>query len=494
MKKMRSLLPIVLLLSFLVSCKEKEIKRKQKPNVLMICVDDLNDWIGALGGHPNAITPNMDGLAASGVLFANAHCQAPVCGPSRASLMSGLRPSTTGIYGQIDDEKIRSSSDATLGVVFLPEYFKNNGYYTMGKGKIFHNFAPKGVFDEAAGREKGFGPKPEKNFKWDKNGTSTDWGAFPENDSEMPDYRTAKWAVEKLGTDYEKPFFLVAGFVRPHVPWYVPQKWFDMHPVDSVLTPPYKKDDFYDLPAISKQVHEMPMMPTTEWAIESGEWRNIVQAYLASVTFVDYYIGEVLNALENSKYKDNTIVILWSDHGYRLGEKGTFAKHALWQEATNAPLIISVPEGQKGLVRRQAVEMLDIYPTLLDLCNLPPNTMNEGKSLKPLLENSNLDDENFAVTTYGRNNHAVVSEQFRYIRYEDGSAELYDHTNDPNEWRNIANDTAYSAIIQRHRQRLPERNALWTLNGKSNSVNTYFEKQRDGQSNKQGLKSEKTEE
>jgi arylsulfatase A-like enzyme len=266
-----------------------------------------------------------------------------------------------------------------------------------------------------------------------------------------------------------------------------------MHPVDGIQTPPYKEDEFHDLPAISKQVHEMPMMPTTEWAIESGEWKNIVQAYLASVTFVDNYIGEVLNALENSKYKDNTIIILWSDHGYQLGEKGTFAKHALWQEATNAPLIISVPEGQKGLIREQAVEMLDIYPTLLDLCGLPPNTRNEGKSLKPLLENTQLNDEYFAVTTYGRNNHAVVSRRYRYIHYENGAEELYDHENDPNEWQNIANDITNSAIIQMHRQRLPERNALWTLSGKNNSVNTYFEKQRAEQSYKQGLKIKKTE-
>jgi arylsulfatase A-like enzyme len=475
-------------LTFFGSIARAQETNQQRPNVLMICVDDLNDWIGVMGGHPNAITPNMDRLAARGVLFTNAQCQAPICGPSRASMMSGLRPSTTGIYGQIDDEEIRGSSDVTLDVVFLPEYFKNNGYHTMGKGKLFHNFAPAGVFDEAAGREKGFGPKPEKNFKWDKKGTSTDWGAFPQRDNQMPDYRTAKWAVEKLGEDYEKPFFLAAGFVRPHVPWYVPQKWLDMHPVGGVQTPPYKKDVFNDLPAISKQVHEMPMMPTTEWAIESGEWKNIVQAYLASVTFVDNYIGEVLNALENSKYKDNTIIILWSDHGYQLGEKGTFAKHALWQEATNAPLIISVPNGQKGLVRPQAVEMLDIYPTLLDLCNLPPNTKNEGKSLKSMIENTNLNDEYFAVTTYGRNNHAVVSEQYRYIRYENGAEELYDHANDPNEWQNIANDTANSTIIQMHRQKLPIRNALWTLNGKNNSVNTYFEKQRAEQSYQQGLK------
>jgi arylsulfatase A-like enzyme len=165
-----------------------------------------------------------------------------------------------------------------------------------------------------------------------------------------------------------------------------------------------------------------------------------------------------------------------------LGEKGTFAKHALWQEATNAPLIISVPEGQKGLVRAQAVEMLDIYPTLLDLCHLPPNARNEGKSLKPLLENSNTNNEYFAVTTYGRNNHAVVSEQYRYIGFEDGSEEFYNHMNDPNEWQNVVTDTTYSTIIKKHRQRLPVRNSLWTLSGKNNSVNTYFEKQRKEQS------------
>lgn len=491
MERIRNLLMAILILGILVSCKEKEIKL-ERPNVLMICVDDLNDWIGVMGGHPNAITPNMDKLASRGVLFTNAYCQVPICGPSRASIMTGLRPSTTGIYGQITDDEIRTASNATKDIIFLPEYFKNNGYHTMGKGKIFHEFAPDGVFDEAGGREKGFGPKPEKRFKWDKKGTSTDWGAFPENDDEMPDYRTAKWAVDKLDKDYEKPFFLAVGFVRPHVPWYVPQKWFDMHPIDGVQTPPYKKDDLNDLPAISLQIHDMPMMPTTDWAIASGEWKNIVQSYLACVTFVDHYIGEVLNALENSKYKDNTIVVLWSDHGYRLGEKGTFAKHALWQEATNAPLIISVPGGNKGSVRSQAVEMLDIYPTLIDLCNLPSYTRNEGKSLGPLLENSDLDDKYYAITTYGRNNHAVVSEQYRYISYEDGSEELYDHTNDPNEWYNLAKDTTYRTIVQENKSRLPKINALWSPNTK-NTVNAYFEKQYSEQSDKQGITDQRIE-
>ncbi len=472
----------VLIFSMLISCEDKEIK-SQRPNVLMICVDDLNDWIGVMGGHPNAMTPNMDRLAANGVLFANAHCQAPICGPSRASIMTGLRPSTSGIYGQISDEAIRFASNETQEIIFLPEYFKNYGYHTMGKGKIFHDFAPKGVFDEAAGREKGFGPKPEENFKWDRAGTSTDWGAFPEADKEMPDYRTAEWAIEKLDKEYEKPFFLTVGFVRPHVPWYVPQKWFDMHPIAKVQTPPYNKDDLNDLPAISMKIHDMPMMPTTDWAMESGEWQNIVQSYLACVTFVDHYIGKVLTALENSKYKDNTIVVLWSDHGYRLGEKGAFAKHALWQEATKAPLIISVPGSKKGLVRSEAVELLDIYPTLLDLCNLPSNPRNEGKSLRPLMENLNTDTGFFAITSYGRNNHAIVSEQFRYISYEDGSEELYDHINDPNEWYNLAKDPTYQKVIEENKIKLPTFNALWSQKTK-NTVNEYFEKQFAEQHNK----------
>jgi arylsulfatase A-like enzyme len=461
-------------LSFKVNAADK-VEQKH-PNVLMICVDDLNDWLGCMGEHTNSITPNMDKLASKGVLFTNAHCQAPICGPSRASIMTGLRPSTTGIYGQIDDEKIRGASEPTRNNVFLPEYFKNQGYYTMGKGKIFHNHAPKGVFDESAGRQGGFGPNPEKRFKWFNEGTQTDWGAFPETDEEMPDFKTAKWAVERLQENYEKPFFLVAGFVRPHVPWYVPQKWFDMHPVAGVETPPYKKDDYLDLPAIALKVHDLPQMPTTDWAIETGNWKDMVQAYLACVTFVDHYIGEVLNALENSKYKNNTIVILWSDHGYRVGEKGIFAKHALWQEATNAPLIISMP-GRKTTGKCDVpVEMLDIYPTLLDLCGLPVNKTNEGKSLKPLIENPESGTGSYAITTYGRNNHAVVSNAFRYIHYEDGSEELYNRKADPNEFENIAAKPENLEIKSALSKFLPKRNEYWSPAVK-NGANEYFENQ-----------------
>lgn len=454
-------------------------KTKDKPNVLMICVDDLNDWIGCMGGHPLAKTPNIDKLASRGILFTNAHCQVPLCGPSRASLLSGLRPSTTGIYGQIKDGDIRSANEQAKKAVFLPEYFRNNGYHTMGIGKIFHDHAPAGVFDESGGREKGFGPLPPngKKFHWDKKGTQTDWGAFPETDQEMPDYHSAQWTIERLKQKHTKPFFLSVGFIRPHVPWYVPQKWFDKFPIETVTTPPYKKDDRNDLPPIALQVDDLPMMPTTEWAIKNHQWQNMVQAYLACVSFVDNCVGEVLNELEKSDYKNNTIVILWSDNGYRLGEKGTFAKQCLWNEATRVPLIISLPGTKKPVKCDQPVELLDIYPTLTDLCGLPANTANEGKSLKPLMNKNFGHSENYAVSTYGRNNHAVISKNYRYIRYEDDSEELYELKTDPNEWNNIADKPQNKSIKEQHKKQLPSTNALWSAKSEYD-INIFLKNQR----------------
>lgn len=461
-------------------------KEGGRPNVLMICVDDLNDWIGCMKGNPSAKTPNIDRLASHGMLFTNAHCQVPLCGPSRASLMSGLRPSTTGIYGQIGDENIRSANEATAKVMFLPEYFRNNGYYTMGVGKIFHEHAPAGVFDESGGREKGFGPVPPngQKFHWNKKGTQTDWGAFPETDEEMPDYHSVRWTIERLKMEYNQPFFLTVGFIRPHVPWYVPQKWFEQHPIESVITPAWEKDDRNDLPPLALQIDNLPMMPTTEWAIENGQWKNMVQAYLACVSFVDQCIGDVLNALEKSDYKDNTIVILWSDNGYRMGEKGTFAKHCLWREATRVPLIISVPGMKKNQTCVQPVELLDVYPTLTDLCRLPANRDNEGKSLKPLIENPAHRSGKYAVSTWGRNNHAVISENYCYIRYQDHSEELYDHRTDPNEWSNIASNPKHEPVKEQHRNYLPVSNALWSKKS-SYDINPYFTNQRLEQLNQE---------
>lgn len=466
--------------------KQTEDTAQKQPNVLFIAVDDLNTWLGCINNHSNTKTPNLDKLASQGVLFTNAHCQAPLCGPSRASIMAGLRPSTTGIYGMISDDKIRSENPTTKDIIFLPEYFRNNGYHTMGIGKLFHDHAPKGVFDESGGRIKGFGPYPEKRFVWDGFGTadrkyygrtSTDWGAFPEADSLMPDHKSADWTIERLSRKYDKPFFLGVGFQRPHVPLYVPQKWFDMHPLDGIEVAPYRADDLDDVPSVALQINDLPMMPSTDWAIESGEWKKIIQAYLACVSFVDYEIGRVLDALEKSEYADNTVIVLWSDHGYRLGEKSTFAKHALWEPATKAPLMFAGPNVPKGKVVHTPAEMLSVYPTLLELCGLPAYDRNEGISLVSTMNSNKAEEGAFALTTYGMNNHAIKADHFRYIQYEDGSEELYDHKNDPNEFENRASSAEYKSEIEKLKKYLPTSNALWDRNS-SYTFQPYFVEQK----------------
>lgn len=488
---------LILSLFLIFSCQSNRKAESEEqinhPNVLFIAVDDLNNWLGCMDGHPDTKTPNMDRLAEEGVLFTNAHCQAPLCGPSRASLMTGLRPSTTGIYGMIDDNEIRDDNEATKDIVYLPEYFRNQGYYTMGIGKLFHKHAPDGAFDESGGREKGFGPLPDERFVWDGYGTSdrerygrtsTDWGAFPEADSLMPDYRSANWAIERLKRSFDKPFFLAVGFLRPHVPLYVPQKWFDLHPVEDLEMTPYNPEDLDDVPPVAHLINDLPMMPSTEWAIENGEWKNIIQAYLACVSFVDHQVGRIVKALKESRYKDNTVIVLWSDHGYRLGEKGTFAKHALWEEATNAPLLFSAPGLPGGKIVDTPAEMLSIYPTLLELCGLPAYGRNEGISLVPVMKDLvpvMKDEENiqpYALTTFGMNNHGLRTQQYRYIRYEDGGEELYDHNRDPNEWTNIANQPEKREIIEDLNRFLPPVNVKWNVHS-SYTFQPYFVEQKE---------------
>lgn len=485
--------PLLLLgLTYLSGCGEVKdsvaTPEGKPPNVLFLAVDDLNNLIGHLeGANYGAKTPNLDRLAAKAVLFSNAHCQAPLCGPSRASIMTGLRPSTTGIYGMVSDDKIRSADNpATQDVVMLPEYFRNNGYHTMGIGKLFHIHAPKGGVDESGGRVKGFGPLPPERFVWDGYGTSdrknygktsTDWGAYPAADSLMPDHQSVNWAMERLNRDYDKPFFLGVGFLRVHVPLYVPQKWFDLYPLDSIRTMPYRADDLNDVPPVALQINDLPMMPTTEWAIESGEWPKIIRAYLACISFVDYEIGRLLDALADSEHADNTVIVLWSDHGYRLGEKSTFAKHALWEVATKAPLLFAAPDLPQGKVIDAPAELLSIYPTLLELCGLPPYDRNEGRSLVPLMQGKDEAAPHLAITTFGMNNHAVKSDQFRYIRYEDGGEEFYDHQVDPNEFTNQADNPMYQADKARLKAYLPEINARWDPNS-SYTFQPYFVEQK----------------
>jgi arylsulfatase A-like enzyme len=447
----------------------------RKPNIIMIMVDDLNDWIGAMNGHPQARTPHIDNLAKRGTLFSNAHAQAPICGPSRTSLMTGLLPSTTGVYGHINDEDIRKASSALSHITFLPEFLSNAGYHTMGIGKLFHQGAPENVFHEFGGRHPGFGPKAEKAFHWDQKGTSTDWGAFPDSDDEMPDTKSAHWAAERLKRSYDKPFFLSLGFLRPHVPWYVPQHWFDMYPTDKLWLPPFMETDWNDIPKKAREITNLPNMPDMNWVKNNKQWKNIVQAYLASVSFVDHCCGIVLSALRNSTHHDNTVVIFCSDHGYHLGEKGLFQKFTLWQRSTWVPLILS----GKGIPSSKRIDapvgLIDIYPTVASLTNSKAPQWSQGRSLLPILKSRAISREHPVLSTYGPGNHAVRDSQHTLIRYSDGSTELYDRAVDPNEWTNLASDPQYQTIVKKLERYLPTENAVWSEKTQLN-ISPYFRK------------------
>jgi arylsulfatase A-like enzyme len=425
----------------------------EKPNVLFIAIDDLNDYVNCMNGYIQAHTPNIDRLAAQGILFSNAHCQAPICGPSRASIMTGLHPSSSGNYLQVSDKNIKKSNAHTANSIFMPDYFEMHGYKTMAVGKIYHNGDGTKAFDQYGGRFDWFGPKPPERINYDpsvlphkKGNTQTDWGAFPEHDSLMTDYKVAEWAVSRLNEQHDAPFFLATGFLRPHVPWHVPQKWFDMFPLEEIALPPYAPDDYNDIPEMGKRVSHAPMMPTTEELIASNEWKKVLQAYLACIAFVDAQVGKVLDALENSPYAENTIVVLWSDHGYHLGEKNRVAKQALWERDTRTVLIFKPLGGSVNERCDQPVQLLDIYPTLLELCDLPPYAMAEGHSLVPLINDTSREWEYPALSYYGVGNIAVRNRKYRLIRYEDGSTELYDMVNDPNEWNNLSDKKKFAHI------------------------------------------------
>lgn len=426
-----------------------------RPNVLMIVVDDLNDFPGFMRGYPDAKTPHMDKLAAQGTVFTRAHCQYPLCGPSRASFMSGMLPSTLNFAGHMADRQLERRCKE-LGTELLHSYFGRQGYKTLAVGKICHRHVPKGSVDASGGRggfRQGTG-RLRRN--WHQNGTSTDWAMAPEKDSQLPDYDAAAWAMEQLEAEHEQPFLLMVGFLRPHVPWYVPKKWFDLYDKEKLTLPPYQREDLEDVPAIAQKISILPQYPRTEWALENNQWRNILHAYLACISFTDHYVGRVLHALRKSPYGDNTIVVLLSDHGYHMGEKNTFQKQTLWERSSHVPLVISGP-GVRAVQRcERVVSLLDIYPTVLDMCGLPENPKNEGHSLTPLLKDPDREWPHKAITSWEGNNTAIQGERYRYMRYVNGSEELYDHENDPNEWTNLAREEEYEPIKERMTRLMPE--------------------------------------
>ena len=424
------------------------------PNVLFIAIDDLNDWVGCLDGHPQVKTPNIDALAERGTLFTNAHCQAPICNPSRTSVMTGLRPSTTGIYGLAPWFR---TVDALKDLVTLPQHFSKAGYTTYTVGKIYHRNPGLKEFDVVGKTERGLSPKT-KRVATPRGGRGMDWAVYPFDESDHKDWKTATWAVEQLDQKPEDPFFLAVGFALPHVPLFATQKWFDLYPEDEVILPRMLLDDREDTPRFSWYLHWKLPEPRQKFLLEEGEQIKIVQAYLASVSFVDSQVGRVLDALERNDLAGDTIVVLWSDHGYHLGEKQITGKNTLWDRSARVPLIFSGPGVKEGQRSTRPAELLDIYPTLSELCGLERPGHLEGLSLVPQLKDATAPRTRPAITTHNHDNHGVRTERWRYIRYADGSEELYDMVKDPSEFTNLAADSRYVAEKRALRMQLPKIN------------------------------------
>ena len=418
------------------------------PNILFIAIDDQNDWIGCLGGHPQARTPYIDALAKRGTLFTNAHCQAPLCNPSRSSLLTGLRPSTTGIHGL--SPGIREV-ETTRNAVTLPQTFTQLGWTTFTSGKIYHDGSLKSKERTAEfttwGAAPGMGKPPQRFAKLPgKPHPAMDWGPFPDRDEDTADYKIADAAIDALKTaPAEKPFFIATGFRLPHVPCFAPQKWFDLFPAKDVMLPPVQRDDRTDTPRFSWYLHWRLPEPRLATLEQFDEWRPLVRGYLASIAFMDAQVGRVLAALEATGRAENTIVVLWSDHGWHLGEKLITGKNTLWERSTRVPLIFAGPGIARAAKCGRPAELLDIYPTLLELTGQPARAELEGHSLTPQLRDAAAPREWPAITTHNQGNHSIRTEDWRYIHYADGSEELYDEKADPNEWTNLAADPRHAA-------------------------------------------------
>ena len=428
-----------------------------RPNVLFVVFDDLNDWTGPTKGHPQALTPALDSIAARGTNFRSAHTQAPLCNPSRASFLTGLRPTTTGVYALEPSVRTALANYPQLrDHVTLPGYFTQQGYRTITIGKIFHTLEPENRPREfETWVPSGRGNRPEKRLAGgDQGGTLVDWGPFPDRDEDVNDYKLADLAIDQIkNVPRDKPFFLALGFSLPHVPVYAPQKWFDRIPAGKAILPPIKHGDRDDTPEFSWFLHWKLPEPRLSWYEKFQEEEPFVRAYLAGTTFVDAQLGRVLAALKEAGLDRNTIVVAFGDHGYHLGEQGVSGKNTLWERSTHVPLVIAGP-GVPARVVNDPVELLDLYPTLVDLTKLPQRSGLEGQSLVPQMRGTRRTRP--AITTSNQGNHAVRTTDWRYIRYADGSSELYDRKKDPNEWTNLANDPKYRNTIQELSAWLPK--------------------------------------
>jgi len=429
-------------------------------NVLFIAADDLNTALGCYG-HPLVKSPNIDRLSARGTRFERAYCQFPLCGPSRASLLTGLRPTTTRVLANNIDFR-----DFRPDAVTLPQLFKNNGWFAAREGKMFHMNVPKEVgtpkYQDAISWNHSVSPPglelqtPGEGRKLSPPGVSfgMQWIAAATATGQA-DTNAADGALALLEKHRSEPFFLGLGFIRPHLPFVAPSRFYDLYPLDSIPLPENPPDDLDDIPAASKAVR--PQL-WNNMQMDAPKIKEALRGYYASTSFMDDQLGRVMAGLERMDLASNTVVVFWGDHGWHLGEHTRWQKMSLMEESARVPLIISTP-GQKtrGKASRALVEFVDVYPTIADLCGLKPSANLEGRSLAPLLDNPGLRGKKAAFTELryeqitGR---SIRTDRYRYIRWEGmgGGEELYDHSTDPREFTNLAAKPEHRKTLETHRR------------------------------------------
>jgi arylsulfatase A-like enzyme len=466
---------------------------KSQPNVLFIAIDDMNDWIGPLGGLDIAQTPALDKLADQSVTFTNAHCASPACAPSRLAIMTGVQPSKTDVMQNVWYDGPQWRNIPILEEVeTIEQFFKNWGYKTLAGGKIYHSLSPPWLTSNQAEAESWdfyfpsahipipYQIRAEENiinpnhFKGKRHPWFT-WGPINISDEKMSDYQVVDWAKYELKQQHDKPFFLACGIFRPHMPWEVPQKYFDMYPLEKIPDLAIQRNDI-------KDAYDHGRRQWHKFVIENDQWKNVIQAYLASITFADAQIGRLLEELEKSNYAENTIVVLWSDHGMHIGEKENWEKFTLWEESTRIPLIFKIPDTKnKGKICNQPVSTLDIYPTLAELAGFKVPKHCDGKSLLPQLMDVSSPTTRSALTSFrfegGKGEkvgHALRNIRYRYIYYEDNSLEeFYDHQTDPGEFNNLAYDEKYKDLVSIFRKELVSRVDRISLNEIKNDPKGY---------------------
>jgi iduronate 2-sulfatase len=464
--KLVRLLACVVFCSFTLPLLAKEPPARL--NVLFIAIDDLTCALGCYG-HPEVSSPNLDKFATDSVRFERAYCQFPLCNPSRSSLLSGMRPDKTRIFG--NGVRIR---ERYPDIVTLPQLFKNNGYFSGRVGKIFHYGVPDMIgtsgrddppsWDQVVnprGRDKDDEKDVINVTSWLHNiGAALTWMEAKGTDEEQTDGKVAAATIKMLEAHKDGPFFIACGFYRPHVPDIATKPYFDMYPLDKVTLPDEPSNHIAGIPPIALTVKPL------NYGLEPIKLRTFKRAYTAATSFVDAQFGKVMDAVERLGLEDNTVIVVWSDHGWNLGEHGQWQKMLLFEESAHVMLMIRLPHAKtNGKTCPRTVELVDLYPTLADLCGLKPPPWLDGKSLRALLRNPEASWKRPAFTQVTRKGgimgRSIRTEQWRYTEWADGAKgkELYDQDADPHEYHNLANDPKYAKVAAKLSAQLPKAKA-----------------------------------